>query len=232
MITLLHGDNIEASRNELTRVKQQAAGGEIRQLDGQSIDESMLVQSLESSSLFGSETLVIVERLFMKLGRQPKKIEALCTILAKATGDIVLWEEKEVGATVIKNLGTPAVRLFKLPVLIFQFLDTLRLETFEKLMETESAELVFAMLVKRVRFLIQLRDNTTPQGLSGWQLTRLTTQAKSFTMSELTLMYDALGEVEYRIKSGGSAFSMRQELEQWILQFLKTTTFGASTRRS
>jgi len=78
MITLLHGDHIEASRNELNRIKNEAREKDIRQLDGQSIDEVTLLQSLESGSLFGTETFVIVERLFSKLGRQQKKIEELC----------------------------------------------------------------------------------------------------------------------------------------------------------
>lgn len=222
MITLLHGDNIEASRNELHRLKDQALGSEIRQLDGQSIDAAVLVQSLESSSLFGEDTLVVIERLFVKLGRQQKKIEALCKILANASGDIVLWEDKEVGATVLKNLGTPTIRLFKLPVLIFQFLDGVRPNNAKQLLnifgQLESPELVFAMLVKRIRFLLQIQGNVTPQGLSGWQLTRLTTQAKSFTMSELTRLYEALGDAEYGVKSGTSPFSLKQLLEQWIME--------------
>lgn len=224
MITLLHGDYIEASRNELNRLKREAVEKEIRQLDGQSIEATTLVQSLESTSLFGVDTLVVVERLFGKLGRQQKKIEELCRILLKATGDIVLWEDKEIGAAVIKNLGTPTIRVFKLPVLIFQFLDGIKpgqaktlLDVFAKLTLAEAPELVFAMLVKRLRLLIQISDGVSPAGAAGWQLTRLTTQAKSFTMSELVRLYEDLGEAEYAVKSGQSPFSLKQLLEQWIL---------------
>lgn len=193
-------------------------------MDGQSIDASALVQSLESTSLFGGETLVVIERLFGKLGRQQKKIEELCRILSKATGDIVLWEDKEIGVTVIKHLGTPTIRLFKLPVLIFQFLDGMKpgqamhlLTLFAALTATEAPELVFAMLVKRLRLLIQISDGVSPPGAAGWQLTRLTTQAKSFTMSELVRLYEDLGDAEYAVKSGQSPFSLTQLLEQWIL---------------
>ena len=222
MITLLHGDHFEASRNELNRIKNEAREKDIRQLDGQSIDEVTLLQSLESGSLFGTETFVIVERLFSKLGRQQKKIEELCKILITASGDIVLWEDKELGPLVVKNLGTNvSVRLFKLPVLIFRFLDGMKPHNTKQLLsifsQLESPELVFAMLVKRMRLLLQIRDNTTPQGLSGWQLTRLTTQAKSFTMSELVSLYGRLGDAEYALKSGSSPFGLRELMEQVLM---------------
>lgn len=221
MITLLHGDHIEASRNELNTIKKEAGEKEIRQLDGQSIESATLIQSLDSSSLFGGEILVVIERLFSKLGRQQKKIEELAGMLAKTQADIVLWEDKEVGATVIKNLGTATVRLFKLPVLIFQFLDTVKPNNVKQLLtlfeQLDSPELVFAMLVKRVRQLISIADGGTPAGLQGWQVARLTTQAKSFTMSELVALYTRLGHAEYAIKSGTSPFTMRQLLEQIVV---------------
>jgi len=210
MITLLHGDFIEASRSELNRLKQAAIGRELRELDGRTVVESDLTQSLESSSLFGEDTVVIIERLFSKIGRQPKRIEKLCALLAGDwSTDIILWEDKELGATVVKQLGSKAqVRLFKLPVLIFQFLDSIRpnnasqvLGIYEKLMADVAPELAFSMLVKRVRQLIQLSDGGSPAGLAGWQISRLTTQTKSFTMEQLVRFYRQTRDSEVAMKN-------------------------------
>ena len=215
MITLLNGDNVEASRGELNRLKLEAKGREMRTVEGRSVDSGTLVQSLESSSLFSITTLIIIEQLFGKLGRQTKKISEYSGMLAKAgkDADIIIWEDKELGEATIKQLGPGVtVRLFKLPVLIFQFLDTLSLSMFERLCETEPPELVFSMLVKRVRQLI-----SPPEGLADWQLARLTRQAKSFTMNERISLYGKLGEAEYAIKSGSSPFTFRQLLEQVLL---------------
>ena len=77
MITLLHGDHTLASRNELNRLKDAASNKEIRVLDGRALELSTLVQSLESSSLFGGDTLVIIERLFGKIGKFPKRIDCI-----------------------------------------------------------------------------------------------------------------------------------------------------------
>ena len=73
------------------------------------------------------------------------------------------------------------------------------------------------MIVRRVRQLILLRDTVIPEGLSGWQLTRLTRQAKLFTMDRLLTMYKKLLEMEFSIKNGSSPFTLRQLTEQFII---------------
>lgn len=228
MITLLHGDHIQASRDELNRLKNSTSNKEIRVLDGRTLELSTLVQSLESSSLFGGEILVIIERLFGKIGKFPKRIGELCAILNRSgqTTDIILWEDKEVGVTVIKNLDSQAkIHVFKVPVIIFQFLDSLKpgnskqlLDIYSKLIIEEAPELVFAMIVKRIRQLIQLADGVTPTGVAGWQASRLTTQAKSFTMEKLLNMYKKFYEIELSIKTGLSPFSLSAHIEQCIFQ--------------
>lgn len=227
MITVLHGDHVEASRTELLKLKTQAAGKEIRQLVGANIDEQSLIQSLESSSLFGGDTVVIIELLFSRLGRQQKKIENLARLLVSraSSNDIILWEDKELGAAVMKYLGTPTVRLFKMPVILFQFLDGLApgqtkraLDLFDKLMKTEPPELVFSMIVRRMRQLLMISYGAPLDKIAPWQLARLTTQAKSFRMEQLQSLYLSLGDREFAVKSGNSAFDVRQHIEQWLLE--------------
>lgn len=226
MITVLHGDHIEASRSEFLKLKAAISGKEIRQLSGSAIDAQVLIQAMESSSLFGGDTAVVVEDLFARLGRQQKKVEALAQILREREKDceIILWESKELSATVLKHLGFPTVRLFKMPVLIFQFLDGLvpgnakkSLETFALLTAKEAPELVFSMVTKRMRQLLMISSGAPLAGVAPWQLSRLTTQAKSFRMEQLKKLYLRLNDIEFAIKSGGSAFDMKSELAQWLV---------------
>lgn len=227
MITLLHGDNIEASRAELVRLKDAAGNKELRAVDGKGVDAAILTQALESSSLFGGDTVVVVERLFEKIGKKTKLIGELCRIITNAatTTDVILWEPKSVGATVIKQLGKATVREFKTPVVIFQFLDGLKpgnthalLTLYETLMASQAAELVFAMIAKRMRQLLQIAGGDTPEGMQGWQVSRLTTQAKSFTMDKLLVLYKRLLLTEYSVKSGQSALGLADLTRQWIME--------------
>lgn len=224
MITLLHGDSPEASRAVWNEMKSAAVGKEIRVLDGRSIDAAKLTQALESTSMFGSDTVVFIENLFGKLGRKQKLIESLAAIIRGSTADVVLWEDKEVGVTVTKSLGKADIRLFKTPTIIFQFLDgfaphaaTRLLPIYETLVTDTAAELVFTMMARRIRQLIQLAGGVTPLGLQGWQAGRLTHQAKLFTIDRLLFMYKKLLTMEFSVKNGTSPFTLAQLTEQFII---------------
>ena len=217
---------IEASRAELTRLKGASKAKEVRSLDGKGLDDTVLTQALESQSLFGGDTLVIIENLFGKLGKKLKLIESLCRILvaASATVEILLWEDKEVGVTVQKNLGNATVKLYKTPQLLFQFLDGIKpqsaktmLPQFAKLTQTTVPEIVFVMITRRVRQLIQLVDGVTPDGLQEWQANRLTAQARSFTIDELVAMHAKLVAIDIGTKTGSSPFTLAQQIEQFIV---------------
>lgn len=217
MITLIHGNFTESSRREFIRLKNDAKEKDVRSLEGRTLDAAGLTQALESNSLFGGGTVVFIENLFGKLGRKIKLIEALAEIINKSSVDVILWEDKEVSATVLKNLSKADVKLYKTPAIIFQFLDQPTLKLYATLTENEAPELVHAMLAKRIRQLIQLKENVVPVGLSGWQLTRLTSQAKLFTMDKLLDMYKKLLDMEFSIKNGSSPFSLSQLTQQLLV---------------
>lgn len=215
MITLLHGDNTTASREELIRRIEEAkkAGKEIRRLEGKSLDSLTITQAVESSSLFGGTVLVVIEKFLNKGAKLPA-----------ADTDVILWEDKEIGKTLISQLGDKVeVKLFKIPPAIWQLLDGMKpgntqlLSLLPRVLERDAAELVFTMIVRRVRHLIQLRDSVTPEGLQGWQAGRLTSQAKSFTMDKLLSMEKQLLDIDVSIKTGVSPFPLAQQLELFFV---------------
>jgi len=226
MITIIHGDNITASRNELTRAKEAAKGKEIRDVNGKDISESELRQAVESLSLFGNTILIVLENVFSGLGRKEKQIKLFADILSQAgeTVDIVIWESKEMGKTVLSSLPTSTVRLFKTPAIIFEFLDACKtnntetlLGVLEKTAETVPMELILYMLQMRLRQLIQIKDAITPEKMSPWQTMRLTNQAKSFTMNKLLAMHQQLIDMEYALKTGSTPLTLRQLITQYCI---------------
>jgi hypothetical protein len=224
MITLLHGNYSESSRKEYIRLKNEMKSKEIRVLDGRNLDTAGLTQAIESNSIFDGDTVVCIENLFGKLGRKLKLIESLTAIINNSSADIVLWEDKEVGVTVLKNLPKAKVSLFKIPSVIFQLLDSMApnaaihvLPFYLTVHETEAPELIFSMIVRRIRHLIQLRDGIVPDTLQGWQASRLTRQANLFTMDRLVVMYKQLLDMEFSVKNGSSAFTISQLIEQFLV---------------
>ncbi len=229
MIILLHGDYIVSSRRTLIERIEEAKKQEkeVRQLDGNIVDAPSLTQALESSSLFGGSILVVIEGLLTKLGKKEKQAVHLTDIIKRSdeSADVILWEGKEIGKMLIALLGPKAsVQLFKTPVVIFKFLDSIApgntaaiLGLLQQSLAVDAPEPIFTLLVRRVRQLIQLRDNVTPEGLQGWQAARLTSQAKSFTMDKLLSMEKKLLAIDISIKTGTSPFPLAQQLELFII---------------
>jgi DNA polymerase III delta subunit len=228
MITLIHGDNKEQSRNELNRILDTKKGREVRRLDGLGLTPENLSQALESTSLFGGDVLIIVENLFSKLGKKVKLMESFAAQLAANAqiAEIILWEDRELSKTAISLLGgNVTTKVFTVPKVLFQFLDSVvpghtenLLPLFHTLLESEASELVFTMLVTRVRQLLQITGGITPSGMQEWQASRLTKQAKFFTIDRLLAMYKKLLLIDYSIKSGTSPFTLKEQLELWLTE--------------
>lgn len=228
MITIIHGDDIEESRQEFVRLKQAAKDGEIRAIDGKLIDEAMLTHATESGSLFDKKILVTMENVFAHLGRKTKRIQNIVELLKKASQDtdILCWEPKELGKETLslfgKNVG---IKLFVYPKIIFSFLDALRennkkvlLTLLDELLVATSPELVWNMTISRMRLLIQIRSGVIPERLQSWQVSRLTNQARAFTMDRLLSLYKKMADMEYALKTGVIPFTMPELIRQWIVE--------------
>lgn len=228
MITILHGENIQESRNELNRLKSTYRESDIRFVDGKRADENILRQATESSSLFGEPVTVIIEQLFAPIGKKQKTIKAYAAILSEAGKEntIIIWENKELGKTVLSGFPNANVRFFPLPKTLFSFLDGIKpnnqRQTFaflERALETQAPELLFFMLTVRIRQLIQAKDGIMPEKTSAWQYARLTNQAKFFTMEQLRTMHTNLLSIETSIKSGTTPFTMKQHIQEFLLEY-------------
>lgn len=221
MITILHGDNIESSRNELTSMIASSKDKEIRRLDGKHLDENSLIQALESNSLFGSTILVVIENLFTPLGRKTKRIKEFTKIIDgnTQTTDCICWEPKELSKEVLSCFQSKITsHVFSIPKSIFTFLDTFTIRMFDEVVQTNAPELVWSMMITRMRQLIQIQSGVTPAKLQSWQVSRLTNQARSFTMEKLLKMYKKMLNMEYSLKSGTSPFTFADMIKQWIIE--------------
>lgn len=227
MIYLLHGDDIARSRNELFTLKASFPGREVREISGKSLEESDLIQSLSSQSLFGDELVVIIENICSANAKKPKKLEELLTSILNESqkNTIILWEEKEASKTALSILtGKAKITLFKLPTQLFQFLDGIRpqnlhesIRIFTTLIQSEPPELIHAMLVKRVRQLLLLVSGETLESSQAWQVSRLTNQSKFFTLKGLTKLYHDVILADYQMKSGLSSMSLDEQIQHYLL---------------
>lgn len=227
MITLIHGDDVEKSRVRLNTLLGAVKDKEVRRVDGRSVDVTELTTALGSDSMFGGTQLIVIENLLGSSTKKPTRLSSMTRAIAHAPkdADVLLWEGKELTKTVVAKLG-PGVKvfLFKIPIILFQFLDALApsrskilIELYQKLRIAEADELVFYLMTRRIRQLLIIRDGGMVDGIAPWQARRLTSQAGHFTMEKLHEMYINLLNMEYSLKRGRTPFDLSELIEQFLV---------------
>jgi len=226
MVYLLHGDNQTASREFLQELVSQAEekNQELVRLDGLKLEIEDFIQALDSGSLFGGERTIVVENLFSR--PKSKTQERMLDFLNGYGGEnqLILWERKEVGKRLQKKLPEKTqVKLFKIPVLMFKFLDQLSpykktdaLKLLSQLLKQESAELIFYMLVRQFRLLIQVSDGVKVSG-PPWLTGKLKRQAEAFNKDNLLTNYRRLFTIDESIKTGRTLMGLDWHLDMFLL---------------
>ncbi len=217
MITILHGDNYVASRTALNQLKNTT------KLDAKLILKADLAQALESKALFSDDRPFIIENL-LTLPKSKNKQNLINIVLNATDKQIYLWDKKTVTPTVKKQFKNATIKEFKLTKSVFKFLDAIKpnnqvniLKLLHQSLEHDAVELTFYLLHRRISQLIQAVDN--PQELRGapWQIGKLKTQAKLFTLAQLKNFHQKLLEVEFELKTGRSVIPLASQLDLLFL---------------
>lgn len=228
MLTILHGDNLGASRKELNSsldiLKDQ--GVELVYLDGTKITRPELETALASSSLFFREALII-EGLLSRLRSKVK--DSLLKLLAGYQGDkdIFLWESREVTKGSLTPFGGVAkIKLFKTPAVIFQFLESLKpgnYQTARKLLVTCGSTLesgfIFIMIARHVSSLLIAKSGDASK-LIPFTRGRLLSQASLWDESKLLAFHSQLLALDRSVKTGTSKLDYLSQLDLLLISLL------------
>ncbi|MCR4263581.1 MAG: hypothetical protein NUV98_02575 [Candidatus Roizmanbacteria bacterium] len=253
MIVILHGDHQVASRNRLLELKSQAKESEkeIITLDGAILELTDLIQSLESTSLFNEQKLVVSENLLSNL-RIGKKRDEIINYLVTAPWVIpdtdrgskrmdsrlrgndqvtlILWEKGSVGRQIIKLKKQKHVTVeeFKMPTVIFTFVDNLKprnaatlLDSFHNTLDNKVVpEIVFTMIIRQFRLMLALQTNaelSETKRIAPWQRGKLSKQSQEFSLDQLKKHYKELLVIDFQTKTGKSPLNLTQRIEQFII---------------
>lgn len=222
MIIIIHGDDTPASRQQLYNLKDQAKDSEIIDLSGDKITLSEIYNVFNTGLLFNLKKLVIIENLFSS-GSETQKDEILHYLKNTVIEDsIIIWEKKEVGSALLKKYFPKAkVILCKIPQMLFRFLDSLgadpassTLLSFQNIIKDKEAEFIFVMLLRQIRLLIMVKEtHGEGTGLAPWQIHKLAGQARYFSCEKLIALYRQLLHLEYKIKTGQTPYTMKEQLD-------------------
>lgn len=233
---VLHGEQVVQSRKQLLQTVDAAkqAGSEVIFLAAKDLNQATLEQALGSLSLFGAPRLVVIEELH-SLPRSKKKDILLDTVAtaaahaAQATNasqlDIVLWEKRDLTATMLKKFPSAKVSHFKVSKHIFGLVEKLSpnqaikpkvIVSLHQAIEGESDFFVFTMIIRQIRLLIEVKDGGKPAG-PPFMVGKLKSQAEHFSLPQLLKLHGQLTAIDSKLKRSATPLSLTQELDLFIM---------------
>lgn len=226
MITIIHGDDIENSRNYLNTLKQSLVNLNI--LDGDGLIYDTFFQTLSNSQLFTEDITTIVENFFSKnkVGNEDyKKIANFINSEKKL--NLIFWESQELTKSQQSLIKNSTLKLFSYPKNIFLFLDNLRpgnnkflFSLIQGLRKSTDEEIILFMMIRQFRLLISMRNNTSKnidenKKLLPWQISKLKRQLSYFDDS-IVEYYSNLFEIDLGQKTGKFPYSLDKSIDFFL----------------
>ncbi len=224
MITIIHGDDIDSSRNYYLQLRKNDKNSVI--FEGEKLTLTDLEQNIHTGDLFGKKVSIFIEDILTKKSDKLSKVIIDFLIKNQTSSNIFLWESKEIQKKSLFKFKEVTIKIFILPKNIFTFLDSLRPNNFKHsinlfhkvLTDGVSEELIFFMLQRQVRLLLSLLDKSKESieeviRLASWQRSKLVRQAKFFSKEKLLKIHNLLYKIEVGHKTGSLNLSLSQSID-------------------
>jgi len=228
MLTIICGENTIEAYNFFLEKKKEFIDKkyEVLEIDSSAIEELIRWQS-KNLSLFASKKVFFTRDLNKKINKKNEKfLKIINQLVADKKIEIFDFEEA-VEKRALKIQKNILIEEFKLPVSIFNFLDSVypdNLRTVMKnlylLSKSTAMELIFFMLNKRIRQLLMIKLNQKIKNLQLWQLKKLSYQAKFWPKERLIQFYQTLFQLEIKIKTSSNPFDLKKSLELLLVYFI------------
>ncbi len=213
MITIFHGDNYVQSRQALNQSLTQTP----ERFAAADLTEERLTQALESKPMFQIPKIFVIENL-LSLPRSKTKENLIKIVISNSAAEIYLWEKKALSPALKTQFSRATIKEFKLPASLFNFLDTLNLKNFHLALINNPAELIFYLLHRRISQLIQALDD--PAALKGapWQIAKLKSQTKKYSLDQLLNFHHQLLILDEQAKTSQNILSLAGCLDLLLLE--------------
>lgn len=204
-IFLLHGDDEVKSYERLQKFIETAKS---RSWEVVYIDDSpfSFQETLSGAPLFPGERFFIL-RDIKKLGK--KETDWLKKKSEYLQGNLVIYHLGTVNITLIKTLPESLkIEEFKLPKIVFQFLESLMpknakrsIELLHELLKKDPPESLFFFLSRHVRDLYWAKTDEKSLPYPSWRIDKLRGQTGKFSVNQLSELIDKLCRVDVEVKT-------------------------------
>ncbi len=219
-IFVFSGEDIISSRKafleHLESLKSEDC--EVVRLTGKELTQESLALLSAPNSLFGQKRALAIEGLLS--GTKSKEKEKTIQAVALLDCSIVLWENKDFSKADQIKYPNFIFKNFKLPQVLFTFLDSLapgqienNLSLFRDTLSGTDANFLFLMLIRQIRLLILASDKKDLLKLAPWQKSKLQKQAKRFSLDRLREINEKLLLIDFNQKTSQAPFPLQNQLE-------------------
>jgi len=203
-IIILHGDNTPKSYERLSKFI------EVAKKRGWEITNDEISRT---PSLFNIERLTIL-RKYTLLSKKD-----LPNIL-KTPGILVIYNEGAIPQTFLRQLPKETkIEEFKLPKIIWNFLDNISVKYLHEVIKTEPIEFVFSVLAKRFRDLYWVKASEDSLPYQPWQIAKIKRQAQKYTTRKVVQIISKLAEIDIKVKT--SKADLISELDLLLIKSLE-----------
>jgi hypothetical protein len=226
MILIIHGNDIESSRNFYFEEKNKLSNPIIINGDGILFDS--LFQAAENTNFFDDKKDILIENFFIKNKATSAEFKRIIEYInSNDKLSITFWESDEVSKTSLSLIKKATLKNFSLPQNLFAFLDGFKpgnskelLSGFAENLKKSEAELIFFMIVRQFRIMLSLIRSETPidevKRMAPWQLSKLERQAKLFGEDKLKEIYNKLLEIDLNSKTGKNSTSLKKSIDFFL----------------
>lgn len=216
---IIHGDNTSQSRKKLQELIDQTRDSNTRiiRIEASKLTPAQLQENLGSNDLFGSDQLFIVEELH-SLPTSTRKKDLIEQIAATGS-NLILYEKKALTATMLKKFPAAQVFEFKITNTLWELLDNLGgldkkklLSKLQTAIDQNDAFLVFTMLVRQTRLLLQVKSGGNVAG-APFMVAKLKKQASQFNLEQLLALHSQLFKLEAAQKTSTNPLDLAHELD-------------------
>lgn len=216
---ILHGDNSTLSRRKLSELIAEAKKNnwEIVRMNWASSKKQELMTLAQSQNLLSLGTLVVVENFF---ANNKKANELLSGLKLDESVAFIFWEGKTVTPSHIKNLKSFTLLEFKIPTVIFNFLNSLSpqntkimLNLLSESLKKDAPDLLLVMIARHVRNLAWVKVEPESFAAPDWMKRNLTGQAGKFTKEQLVDLHHKLLELDRASKTSQLPENLQSSLE-------------------
>ncbi len=222
-IIILHGEDTEKS---YTRLKKFVDVARDRSWEVSYINDSnqSFQECLSASSLFGNERFFILKDI-KKLGK--KDLEWLKDNYLGLGGNLIIYSDKSLNVSTLKSFPKETkIEEFKLPVLLWNFLDglypgndTREVQVLHKIIEKQPIEFVFSLIAKHFKELYWVKTGAASAGFPFWKINKLKSQASKFSEEKLKEIIGLLAEIDIKVKT--SKTDLISELDLMLIKHLE-----------